>query len=170
MHTLFAFSAVVARTLARLTMAMLGLLVVLVVADVVVRTAGGRPLAWAASSAEYILLYATFLPMPYLVRVKGHVFVEFLRGPMSPAVRQNVERLVYLVCIAICVYLAWVASSGALLAWREASYETRTYDMPKWLVYLPMALGFWFAALEWTRYLLGLDTMYNIDALSRDGY
>ena len=170
MQLLFDWNGRLALWLARLTMVILGLLVVVVVADVVVRTAGLRPLAWASSTAEYILLYAAFLPMPHLVRIKGHVFVVFLRGPMSPAVRRNVERLVYLVCIVICAYLGWVAASSGVLAWHEGSYETRNFDMPKWLVYLPMALGFSLATLEWLRYLLGHDSMYHIDALQREGF
>jgi len=170
MQLLFDWSERLALWLARLTMVILGLLVVVVVADVAVRSAGLRPLAWASSTAEYILLYAAFLPMPHLVRIKGHVFVEFLRGPMPPAMRRGVERLVYLICIGICGYLAWVASSAGVLAWREGSYETRTFDMPKWLVYLPMALGFSLATFEWLRYLLGRDSMYHIDALSREGF
>ncbi len=166
------FSAVehLGRWLSRLTMVLLGFLVVLVVADVAVRTLGLRPLSWASSTAEYILLYAAFLPMPYLVRHKGHVFVEFLRAPMSPAVKLAVERFVYLMCIAICIYLAWVATRNGWAAWREGSYETRTFDMPKWLVFLPMALGFWLATIEWLRFLLGADSLYNIDPLQMDGY
>ena len=151
-------------------MVLLGLLVLIVVADVVVRTVGLRPLAWASSTAEYILLYAAFLPMPALVRGKGHVFVEFLRAPMSPALRRLAERSVYVVCIAICAYLAWVATAGGWVAWREGSYETRTFDMPRWLVYLPMALGFWLATVEWLRFLLGAASLYDIDPLKMDGY
>ena len=158
------------RWLSRLTMVLLGILVVLVVADVTVRTLGLRPLSWASSTAEYILLYAAFLPMPYLVRHRGHVFVEFLRAPMSQKVKRTVERLVYVVCIVICAYLGWVATKSGWAAWQEGSYETRTYDMPKWLVYLPMALGFWLATLEWLRFLTGTDSLYNIDPLKMDGY
>lgn len=170
MNVLFSIVDHLGRWLARLTMVLLGVMVVLVVADVTVRTIGLRPLAWASSTAEYILLYAAFLPMPYLVRGKGHVFVEFLRAPMSPGVRLFVERSVYVVCIAICTYLAWVATASGWLAWREGSYETKTFDMPKWLVYLPMVLGFWLAAVEWLRFLLGADSLYNIDPLKMDGY
>ncbi|MEO6625554.1 MAG: TRAP transporter small permease [Burkholderiaceae bacterium] len=170
MGSVFAIVDHLGRWMARLTMVLLGVLVVLVVADVTVRAVGWRPLAWASSTCEYILLYAAFLPMPFLVRGKGHVFVEFLRAPMSPTVRLAVERFVYVVCIAICAYLAWVATSNGWTAWREGSYETKTFDMPKWLVYLPMALGFWLATVEWLRFLLGQDSLYNIDPLKMDGY
>ena len=170
MNLLFSMVEHVGRWMSRLAMVMLGVLVVLVVADVTVRTLGLRPLAWASSTAEYILLYAAFLPLPFLVRHKGHVFVEFLRAPMSPAVQRAMERFVYVICIAICIYLAWVATRSGWVAWSEGSYETRTFDMPKWLVFLPMALGFWLATIEWLRFLLGADSLYNIDPLKMDGY
>ncbi len=170
MNPIFSVVEHLGRWLSRLTMVMLGILVLLVVADVTVRTFGLRPWAWASSTAEYILLYAAFLPMPYLVRHKGHVFVEFLRAPMSAAVKRAVERFVYVMCIAICAYLAWVATQNGWAAWREGSYETRTFDMPKWLVYLPMSLGFWLATIEWLRFLLGADSLYNLDPLKMDGY
>jgi TRAP-type C4-dicarboxylate transport system permease small subunit len=170
MHRIFSAVEHLGRWLSRLTMVMLGLLVLLVVADVTVRTLGLRPLAWASSTAEYILLYAAFLPLPYLVRHKGHVFVEFLRAPMPAAVKRAAERFVYAMCLSICIYLAWVATQNGWTAWREGSYETRTFDMPKWLVYLPMALGFWLATIEWLRFLLGADSLYNIDPLKMDGY
>ncbi|MCY7308528.1 MAG: TRAP transporter small permease [Rhodoferax sp.] len=170
MNVLFSIVDHLGRWMARLTMVLLGVMVVLIVADVTVRTIGLRPLAWASSTAEYILLYAAFLPMPFLVRGKGHVFVEFLRAPMSPRMRRFCERSVYVACILICIYLAWVATASGWLAWSEGSYETKTFDMPKWLVFLPMALGFWLAAIEWLRFLLGADSLYDIDPLKMDGY
>ncbi len=170
MKHLFAGVEHIGRWMARLAMVLLGVMVVLIVADVTVRSIGLRPLAWASSVAEYFLLYAAFLPMPFLVRSKGHVFVEFLRAPMSARVRRHVERSVYVACIAICAYLGWVATSGGWSAWHDGSYETRTFDMPRWLVYLPMALGFWLAAVEWTRFLLGADSLYDVDPLKMDGY
>jgi TRAP-type C4-dicarboxylate transport system permease small subunit len=170
MKPFFAAVGRVSQVLASLTMVMLGVLVLLVTADVVVRTANLRPLAWASSAAEYILLYTTFLPMAALVRGKGHVFVEFIREPMPPALKRACERGVYIVCIALCAYLAWIASTHFVNAIRTGAYETRSLDMPLWVVYLPMALGLWLSTLEWLRFLLGFDSMYEIDPLKMDGY
>lgn len=170
MNGLFGWLGRVSRALALLTMLMLGVLVLLVTADVLVRSAGLRPLSWATSVAEYVLLYAAFLPMPALVRGKGHVFVEFMRTSMPAPARRACEMAVYLVCIVICVYLGWVATAHGIEALRTGAYETRTFDMPRWLVFLPMAIGFWLSALEWLRYLVGADSMYDVDPLSMEGF
>lgn len=160
----------IGQALAWLTMVLLGLLVLLITADVIMRSSGLKPLAWTTDVAEYILLYASFLPMAALVRGKGHVFVEFIRAPMPPGLKRVCEIAVYITCLVICVYLAWIASAHFVTAWRTNAFDTRAFDMPRWLVYLPMALGMWLASLEWVRFLVGHDSMYDIDPLQMDGY
>ncbi len=136
-------------------------LVIIVVSDVVLRNFGARPLRWAISGAEYILLYTTFLALPWLVRRKGHVFVEFLRLAMPSAARVVLAKLVYLTCAGLCVYLGAFAWDALWHAWQSGAYESRTFDMPQWLIYLPIVLGFGLGALEWLRFLLGLDDLYG---------
>jgi TRAP-type C4-dicarboxylate transport system permease small subunit len=167
---LFAVTGWLGAWLARLTVVALGLLVLLVSADVMARTLGWRPISWATSAAEYVLLYTAFLPMPALVRGKGHVFVEFIRAPLPPRIRRACEVLVYLVCVAICTYLAWVAASLCIDAARTGRYETRTFDMPMWAVYLPIAIGFALSCIEWLRFLIGRDSLYDVDPLKAEGY
>jgi TRAP-type C4-dicarboxylate transport system permease small subunit len=75
-----------------------------VVADVAVRNAGLRPLAWAVNTSEFILLYVTFLSMPWLVRQKGHVFVDLPAHRVAcPMPRRVLARVVYLACIVVPV-------------------------------------------------------------------
>src|SRR3954452_20174870 len=102
MQRLFRLTGIVADALGRLATLLLGLLVLLVTADVVARLLGLRPLAWVPTAAEHILLYAAFLPVPTLVRTKGHVFVEFLRAPLPAGLQRLLETAVYLTCIALC--------------------------------------------------------------------
>ncbi len=155
--------------LATLVKLMLAAIVVEVVADVVLRNLNYRPIAWGVSATEYGLLYAAFLPMPWLVRIKGHVFVEFLRRALPAGGRVVLEKLVYALCIGLCLYLTYFAFASALEALNTGAYETKTFDMPKWLIFLPIAIGFFLSALEWLRYLVGHDSLYNVDPLEREG-
>ncbi|KPQ05585.1 MAG: TRAP-type C4-dicarboxylate transport system, small permease component [Rhodobacteraceae bacterium HLUCCA12] len=157
------FLAVIARLL-------IGALVLLVVTDVAVRNAGLRPLAWAVNTSEFFLLYITFLAMPWLVRKKGHVFVIFLRVVLPGGARQVLSKIVYLGCIALCLYLGWIALNSLMLAIERGTYEMRTFDIPKWVVFAPMVLAFFLAALEWLRYLLGHDDFYDSDPAETLGH
>ncbi|TFZ04558.1 TRAP transporter small permease [Ramlibacter rhizophilus] len=170
MNLVFRFTGLAADALARLAVLLLGALVLIVSADVGVRAAGLRPLAWVPQVAESILLYATFLPMAALVREKGHVFVEFLRAPLPAWAQRALERFVYLACIAISTWLGWIGWQHLAESVRTGAFVTGTYDMPRWVVFLPMVLGFGLSALEWLRMLLGHDSLYRADAQARGGY
>lgn len=166
---LFAVTGVVAQALAVITKLMLGLVVLLVAWDVFSRNFT-RPVAWSVSLTEYLLIYVTFLPMPALVRGKGHVCADFIRTAMPRGLRRAVETGVYLLCIAICSHLGWVALQGVIASLRTGAYDVRTFDMPSWLIYAPMVIGLWLSALEFLRYLLGHDSIYALDVREMEGF
>lgn len=169
MKVLFDTIGKVTASLAALAKIMIGLMIVLIVVDVARRNLGMRPIPWAVSVSEYALLYITFLPMPWLVRIKGHVFVEFLRNYVPPAGRKILERIVYLTSAAVCFYLAYHAIGSMVDNYISGAYQTRTFDMPKWLIFLPMVIGLVLSGLEWLRFLVGLDSLYKRDPLEIEG-
>jgi TRAP-type C4-dicarboxylate transport system permease small subunit len=166
---LFDASGRIAQALAVLTKLLLAVIVLLVSADVVARNLA-RPMSWSVSLTEYLLIYITFLPMPALVRGKGHVCADFIRTALPPALRRSVERGVYVLCFAICVYLGWVALGSTLGSIREGAYDVRTFDTPRWLIFAPMVVGLWLSALEFLRYLLGRDSIYAVDVSEMEGF
>lgn len=62
-------------------------LFLIIIYDVTIRTIGLPPPPWASVFAEYSLLFFAMAAAPYLVRNKGHVFVEAvtskLPGPLA---------------------------------------------------------------------------------------
>lgn len=170
MTLIFDLSGRLSWLLAVIARILIGVLVLIVAADVGFRNAGLRPLAWAVNSSEFILLYVTFLSMPWLVRRKAHVFVDFLRVGLPRSAKLALSRVVYAGCIVLCLYLGWVALSSMLLAIERGTYEMRTFDIPKWVVFLPMVLAFGLSAVEWLRYLIGLDDFYDRDLTDVGGH
>lgn len=169
MNFLFEVVGKVSQILAGFAKILIGVMILIVVSDVVVRNLGLRPLSWGVSTSEYILLYATFLPMPWLVRTKGHVFVEFLRNILGRSGRAVLEKVIYLICVGLCLYLGTIALESFISMLQSGDYETRSFDMPKWAVFLPMVVAFYLSALEWLRFLFGFDSMYNLNPLEMEG-
>ncbi len=169
MDGLFDASGRISQALAVLTKLLLATVVVLVSADVAARNFA-RPLAWSVSLTEYLLVYITFLSMPALVRGKGHVCADFIRSALPGSLRRGIEIGVYALCIGICLYLGWVAFGSAAASLRSGSYDVRTFDMPRWLIFAPMIVGLWLSALEFLRYLLGRDSIYAVDAREMEGF
>ena len=137
------------------------LIFVLIVADVFVRLAGLQPSTYTLGIVEYGLLWFTMLGAPWLVRLKGHVFVDSMIQLLPAAIQRGLAKLVYLLCI--CVALLFCYYSWVLLLEAVQSGETdiRGEDMPLWLLLVPMPVSFLMVAIEFVRYLAGMDTMYS---------
>lgn len=169
MDRLFDASGRIAQSLAVVAKLLLAAVVLLVTANVAARNLA-RPMAWSASLTEYLLIYITFLPMPALVRGKGHVCADFIRTALPAGMRRGVEIGVVALCIAICLYLGWVAFGSAWASVRDGSYDVRTFDTPRWLIFAPMVVGLWLSAIEFLRYLLGRDSLYAVDVREMEGF
>ncbi|MFQ5540347.1 MAG: TRAP transporter small permease subunit, partial [Candidatus Binatia bacterium] len=52
------------------------LVFLLIVIDVFVRLVGLQPSTYTSAIVEYCLLWFTMLAAPWLVRIKGHVFID----------------------------------------------------------------------------------------------
>ncbi|WP_323040354.1 TRAP transporter small permease [Gemmobacter sp.] len=170
MNLLFDLTGRASQLLAIAARILIGALVLLVVADVAVRNIGLRPLGWAVNTSEFFLLYVTFLSMPWLIRTKGHVFVEFLRIALPASAKRVMARIVYVGCMVLCLYLGWVALNSMILSVQRGTYEMRTFDIPKWVVFAPMVGAFGLSALEWLRFALGYDDMYDRDLMEVGGH
>ena len=71
--------------------------------DVVLRNLGFQSSAHFFSFTEYALLLIPCMGAPWLVREKGHIYVEILLMQLRSATRQRMLVLIGLLCIAVCL-------------------------------------------------------------------
>jgi TRAP-type C4-dicarboxylate transport system permease small subunit len=76
--------------------------------------------------------------------------------------------VIYTLCLAVCLFLAWFSLGAAIDAFATHDFDMRGFDMPLGWVYGPMTLGIVLTALEFLRYLIGRDSIYAVDATARD--
>ena len=146
--------------------AMLVAIFAAIVYDVSLRFAGLRPPIWTSAASEYALLYLTTLAAPWLLRHRGHVYIATFVSALPPVPRRVIERAVYLIGAVVCLIIAYVSFD---LAWRSEGWEIRTFEMPRWLVFVTMPAAFVLLAIEFLRYLLGAPSMYQRPAGSDEG-
>ena len=133
---------------------------VLIIFDVSIRSLGFHPPGFTIPVVEYGLLHFTMLAAPYLVRRKGHVYIDALLIRLPRVIRTVAEKLVYLICISCSLTFAYVSAGLLWESWHSGIFDERAIDMPQWLLYLSMPLCFALVAVEFARYLFGPDTMY----------
>ena len=132
-----------------------------IVLDVVVRNLGLQPPAHTLTLTEYGLLYLTMLAVPWLVREKGHVYIELLTAALGPRARFWLTRLVYALCVVTCAVIFWSGLEVTLAHYGRDVIDVRSFDMPRWLLTASIPLSFGLMTIEFAHFLLGLDSMHT---------
>ena len=144
------------------------LIFVAVVYDALLRDFGLQPTTWAVPLSEFGLLYITMLAAPWVLRSKGQVVVESLRLLLPRRGRVWLERATYALCIAACATITWFSIVEAIDAIRRDDMERLAIDIPLWLAYAPLVIGFFLLGCEFVRLLSGRDTLYEQAPTTRD--
>ncbi len=151
----------VVMALAFLAGAMLTGIFIAIVYDVSVRILGFQPPYWTSAVTEFALLFMAMFSAPWLVRLKGHVFVESVVRLLPPLGRWLAAKFVYALCILICLTVAWFSLIMGWDAYLRNDFELRSIDMPKWILFAALVAGLTLTALEFLRFLIGADDMYE---------
>ncbi len=147
--------------LAMVSGALLGIMTLAVIVDVIVRNIGFRPPPHTSAFVEYSLLYITLLASPWLLRHKGHVYIEVVLNFVSPRVRRVCAVLTYVLCLVACLVLFYYSADLTIVSWQRGEMDIRSYDMPRWMLFACMPVSFLLMAIEFARFLLGYDTLYG---------
>ena len=119
---------------------------------------------WAShvfTFAEFGLLYIVMGASPWLVRHKGHVFIELLTAAIPRAMQRPFSRFVALLCVAICAVLVWYTWGATAKAFRFGDAEMRSLDMPKYLLLGAMPIGFGLMGVQFARFVFGPETLHT---------
>lgn len=121
--------------------------------DVLIRNLDRQPSAHFFTFSEYALLIIPCLGAPWLVREKGHVYVELLLMALGHQSRKWLTRLIGLICVAICFTMAWYGFEVTVLDWVQKNKDVRSFDAPRWAIVMWIPISFLFMGLEFVRYL-----------------
>ena len=121
--------------------------------DVVLRNLGYQSSAHFFTFSEYALLMMPCLGAPWLVREKGHVYVEILLMQLAPPLRRRFTFAIGIACIAVCATLAWYGFEVTLRNYLLNDVDVRSMDMPRWMVVMFIPIAFSMMAVEFARFL-----------------
>ena len=138
---------------------LLGLLALLVTADVLLRNVGLGTLPWILEVSEYGLPLATFLVAPWLLHRNEHVRLDALLAALPRRTARALDRFSDVVGLGVSavfvVYGVRAVSSSAL----QGSLVIKSVVFPEWWLYAPVPVCFAFLAVEFVRRLIGGGTL-----------
>lgn len=149
--------------------ALLALMFLTIVVDVVLRNLGWQSSAHLFTFTEYALLMVPCFGAPWLVRERGHVFVEIGLNALPPAARRKAVVAIGVLCIGICAVLAWYGLEVAVRNYVKHDIDMRSFDAPRWILVACIPISFCFMATEFARHLWrGQDVLGSMVATAGD--
>ncbi len=145
----------------------IGFIMLAIVYMTIFRSAGWAYNQFVFTLIEYGFLYILFLGSPWLVRTRGHVYIELLTAAVPERSRKALSRSIALLCAAIC--LVWVWYTWGIFV--EHAEDPLAFDelrddrgMRLWTITIAYPVGFLFMAVEFLRYVFGRQTMHSGEA------
>ncbi|MFK7754158.1 MAG: TRAP transporter small permease [Sedimentitalea sp.] len=111
--------------------------------------------------SEYGLLYIVMAASPWLVRLRGHVFIEMFTAALPPTFGRVFSRGVALLCVVICLFLVWYSGANTLRSYNFGDADMRSLDMPKWMLLISMPICFSLMAINFLRFVFGPETLHT---------
>ena len=133
----------------------------MIVVDVALRNLGYQSSAHFFTFTEYFLLLIPLLGAPWLVREKGHIYIELLIIALPTRAQRVLVFWVVMACVAAAGILAWYGGAITLQDYAAHEKDVRSFDMPRWMLMASMPLSFGLMAIEFLRLLVRRESPYK---------
>ena len=143
--------------------AYVGLMLVLIVYITVFRSLGWTYASYAFVLIEYGFVYTLFLGSPWLIRRRGHVYIEMLTAALSGRWREALSRLIVMICAAVCLIWAWYSGHLAYEDFVNVTYDELRgqYDIKRWVITIAFPIGFFLMGIEFLRFAFVREPMHG---------
>lgn len=142
----------------------IGLIMVAIVYVTIFRTMGWSYTPYANMAIEYGFVYILFLGSPWLIRQRGHIYIEMLTAALPERPRRALSRVIAVACAAICFVWAWYTWQLFVERWNDpmAFDELRAqFDLHLWISTIAFPFGFLLMGIEFLRFAFTREPMHT---------
>ena len=129
----------------------------LIVCWMVVYRSLGNSTYWEIELATYLIVATVLLGSPFCLKTRGHIGVDLVSEWLPPRGRRVLARVLAVMGLAVCLYLAWIGLELTLEAWRTHEHSGSTWNPLRWPFFAMMPLGLGLTALQYVADFLRPD-------------
>lgn len=109
--------------------------------DVVMRYAFARPTEWALTLNAAGILAATFLAVPHLAAINGHIDMDLFYRRLGRRGKAVADSINALTTFAFGALLAWLGYRATYGAYASGLFTAGNFALPMWSLYAMVYLG-----------------------------
>ncbi|NYD53610.1 TRAP transporter small permease subunit [Microbacterium pseudoresistens] len=141
MRTLNVYSSYLAKAFGILAAAFVLLIMVMMVADVVIRMSLGSSMPGVYELVELSLAAAVFLGLPVTQRLGGMIRVDFVVERLRPPIRRGVDVFAISFSLIVCAVMTVATFQSYDAALQSGEARTGLLTIPTWPSRLAVAVG-----------------------------
>jgi TRAP-type C4-dicarboxylate transport system permease small subunit len=119
--------------------------------EVVLRYFFNRPQVWVMETAEYSLLFITFLGAAWVLRNEGHVKVDLVINQLKPKAQTTINIFTSIVSAAVCLVLTWYTGQLAFDHLQRGVLSERMVNLPKGVLLAVIPVGSFLLFVQFLR-------------------
>lgn len=129
----------------------------LIVCWMVVYRSLGNSTYWEIELATYLIVGAVLVGSPFCLKTRGHIGVDLVSEWLPPTGRRVLSRLLAVLGLAVCLYLAWVGLELTLEAWHKNEHSGSAWNPVRWPFFALMPVGLGLTALQYVAEMFRTD-------------
>ena len=133
--------------------ALIGLMALLVGADIFLRVLKLGNLAWSNEVIEYMITAATFIGAPWVLHHHGHVNIDIVIAQLPARVRRWADISGNVVCLLISGVMLYESIQVLLDARESGALMFKTLVFPEWYLITPAVICFGLFVFEFANRL-----------------
>lgn len=145
------------RFLAKLSAAIVALMIAGIGIDVVCRNVLGFSIRGIDELSEYALYMVAILPAPLLARRKQHIQIDLIIAAFPEKMRHAADIVLNFLSCSCCAIWCLFSARLTLASFNAGTYVFKSYNFPEWFLYAPLAVMTGFLAVAFL--LQGLDSL-----------
>jgi len=129
----------------------------LIVCWMVVYRALGNSTYWEIELATYLIVGTVLVGSPFCLRTRGHIGVDLVSEWLPARGRRVLRRVLAVLGLAVCLYLAWTGLELTLEAWQKDEHSGSTWNPVRWPFFALMPVGLGLTALQYVAEMFRTD-------------
>lgn len=131
-------------------------MMVIVTYDVIARYFFTRPNIWAMPLTEYILVYATFLAAPLILKNEGHIVMDIAVSRFRPKTALILGVITSLIGVTVCVVLLWQGSKELAYSFARGTITLiQPWRITEWPTLVAVPFGSLLLSIQFLRRTYG---------------
>jgi TRAP-type transport system small permease protein len=148
----------VCKTLCTLFGLALGVIILLLCADIVLRNLGISSFPWIIEISEYTIYGGTFLAAPRVLQLGRHVQIEILTDAVPRFLARWLDLFANICGLAVSLVMLAFGLAVLIDAYHSGMIEFKNLIIPDWILLLPIPVGSALLAAQFLFRMLGVQS------------